>query len=233
MIRLTSQFQNKRSGTSRQLIWRVFSVRTKTTLQADKMLDAAARLFGTQRFHEVRMEDIAAEAHVGKGTLYRYFTDKDELHLALVTRASEQIQERLDEDLEDVEGAVDGLRTMVAGIIRFFDEQPHLFDLIQRTEVIRGPDFPWQKTRDQILRLVLDLFKEGKERGEFAVRDPELAALMLLAGLRGVIRFGKRPRPRDLAQRIVEGLLDGHAGAKNSESRSQNSESKTSRVAPI
>src|SRR5262245_18615534 len=59
----------------------VAPVRTKTPQQADKMLNAAARLFGTQRFHEVRMEDIAAEAAVGKGTIYRYFSDKDELYL--------------------------------------------------------------------------------------------------------------------------------------------------------
>lgn len=186
-------------------------MRTKTPRQADKMLDAAARLFGSQRFHEVRMEDIASEAQVGKGTLYRYFTDKEELYLALVTRASEQILERLHEDLAEVETAIDRLRTIVAAIIGFFDDQPHLLDLIQRTEVIRGPDFPWQKTRDQVLHLVLDVFKQGKEQGEFTLRDPDLAALLLLAGLRGVIRFGKRPRPRDLAQRIVDGLLQGHA----------------------
>jgi len=186
-------------------------VRTKTPRQADKMLDAAARLFGSQRFHEVRMEDIASEAQVGKGTLYRYFTDKEELYFALVTRASEQILERLHEDLAEAETAIDRLRTIVSGIIGFFDDQPHLFDLIQRTEVIRGPDFPWQKTRDQVLHLVLDVFKQGKEQGEFTVREPDLAALLLLAGLRGVIRFGKRPRPRDLASRIVDGLLQGHA----------------------
>lgn len=186
-------------------------MRTKTTSQADKMLNAAARLFGTQRFHEVRMEDIAAEAQVGKGTLYRYFTDKEELYLALVTRASQQILERLHEDLEQTDGPIDRLKTIVAGIVSFFDEQPHLLDLIQRTEVMRGPSFPWQKTRDEVLHMVLDIFKEAKEQGEFSVRDPELAALMLLAGLRGVIRFGKRPRARDLAQRIVDAVLQGHA----------------------
>lgn len=189
-------------------------MRTKTASQADKMLNAAARLFGSQRFHEVRMEDIAAEAQVGKGTLYRYFTDKEELYLALVTRASRQILERMHAELEHVDGPFERLKTIVAAIIRFFDEQPHLLDLIQRTEVMRGPNFPWQKTRDEVLHMVLDIFKEAKEQGEFSVRDPELAALMLLAGLRGVIRFGRRPRPRDLAQRIVDAILQGHAVAE-------------------
>jgi AcrR family transcriptional regulator len=186
-------------------------VRTKTAQQADKMLDAAARLFGTQRFHEVRMEDIAAEAGVGKGTLYRYFSDKEELYLALLERASKQILARLEDDLRAAGSPGDRLRAVVAGIIDFFDGQPHLLDLIQRAEVIGGPDFPWQQARDELLRLVLDLFKEGKAHGAFAVRDPETAVLLLLGGVRAVIRFGKRPRPRGLADRIVAAFLQGSA----------------------
>jgi AcrR family transcriptional regulator len=188
-----------------------FSVRTKTALQADKMLDAAAYLFGTQRFHEVRMEDIAAEAAVGKGTLYRYFKDKEELYMALLERSSLQLQARMQAAVEQHDGPLARLQAIVAGLLTFFDEQPHLLDLIQRAEVVRGPDFPWKKTRDVLLHMVIDLFKEGKTRGEFVVADPDLAALLLLAGLRGVLRFGKRPRPRDLAARIIDGLLRGFA----------------------
>lgn len=188
-------------------------MRTKTVQQSDKMLDAAARLFGTQRFHEVRMEDIAAEAGVGKGTLYRYFKDKEELYLALLDRASRQLHDRLEDTVADKTVAKDKLHSVVAAILSFFDEQPHLFDLIQHAEVMGGRDFPWQKTRDELLKLVARLFKEAKAQGEFAVRDPDTAVLLLLGGLRAVIRFGKRPRPRDLPRRIVEAFLHGNAVA--------------------
>jgi hypothetical protein len=60
-----------------------------------------------------------------------------------------------------------------------------------------------------MLDLMTGLLEEGNARGEFAVRDPGLLALLLLAGLRGVLRFGKQPRPRDLAQRIVDIFLKG------------------------
>jgi TetR/AcrR family fatty acid metabolism transcriptional regulator len=173
------------------------------------MLDAAARLFGSQRFHEVRMEDIAAEAGVGKGTLYRYFTDKDELFMALLERSARHLQERIHGMVERARGPRAQLEAITAGIIQFFDEQPHLLDLIQRAEVMRGPDFPWKQTRDVLIHMVLDLLQEAKDKGEFDVRDPELVALLLLAGLRGVLRFGTRPRARDIAKRIVDGLLQG------------------------
>jgi hypothetical protein len=59
--------------------------------------------------------------------------------------------------------------------------------------------------------LVLDLFEDARRQGVWAGRDPGLAALLLLRGLRRVIRFGDRPRPFDLAGRIVGSFLRGVA----------------------
>ena len=70
------------------------SVRTKTVGQADKILAAAAQLFASHHFHQARMEDIADLAEVGKGTLYRYFKDKEELYMALLSRVTEDWTER-------------------------------------------------------------------------------------------------------------------------------------------
>jgi TetR/AcrR family fatty acid metabolism transcriptional regulator len=186
-------------------------VRTKTLAQAEKILAAAARLFATQRFHEARMEDIAAAAEVGKGTLYRYFKDKDELYDALLVRAGEQLSRRLAEVMERVGGARARLEAIIAAVVGYFDEQPHLFDLIHRAEVMHaaGGDFPWEGTRQENIRLVRRVFAEGAESGEFTVRDPELGGLMLLGGIRAVIRFGRRPRAPDLARRIVDDFLAG------------------------
>ena len=119
------------------------------------------------------------------------------------------MHDRLERSVRNLKGSTARLKAMVTAIISFFDEQPHLLSLIQREEVLRGPDFPWKKTREEMLDLMIGLLEEGNTRGEFAVRDPDLLALLLLAGLRGVLRFGKRPRPRDLAQRIVDIFLKG------------------------
>jgi TetR/AcrR family transcriptional regulator, cholesterol catabolism regulator len=191
----------------------VVSVRTKTATQADKMLNAAARLFAAQRYHEVRMEDIAAEAAVGKGTLYRYFSDKEELYRALLDRASRQAVERIDAAVGGAVGPRRRLQALAAALVGFFDEQPHVLELIQRAEAFRGQggEFPWQSAREAMCRRVFDLFEEGRRSGEFQVCDPEHAMLMLLGGLRAVIRFGPRPRPDDLAERLVNAFLEGAA----------------------
>jgi AcrR family transcriptional regulator len=188
-------------------------VRCKSPLQAEKILAAAARLFATHRFHEARMEDIAALAEVGKGTLYRYFKDKNELYLTLLERAAEAVLALLHDAVLNPGSPREKLIAVVRALIGYFDEQPHLIDVIQHAEAMQKPgqELSWQKTRNQTMILVRDLFESARRDGVFAVEDPGLAALMLLGGVRGVYRFGVHPRPADLAERIVAGFLDGVA----------------------
>ncbi len=189
------------------------AVRTKTLQQSEKILTVAARLFASHRFHETRMEDIAAAAEVGKGTLYRYFKDKDELYSALLIRAAEQLQVWIRERLEPAQDTRGKLEAIVDALITFFDDQPHLLDLIQHAEAMKRSDriFAWQETREKNFRLVREILEAATANGEFGVDDPTFESLFLLCGLRAVLRFSKPPRPPDLARQIVEHFLHGHA----------------------
>jgi AcrR family transcriptional regulator len=191
-------------------------VPSKTPLQAEKILTAAVRLFATHRFHEARMEDIAALAEVGKGTLYRYFKDKEELYLALLERGSAGMTLRLAEGVDRARSPREQLEAVAATVIRYFDENPYLFDLIQHAEAMRKPDheFPWQKARDVFADLLAAIFAAAAARGDFRIDDPELAVFMFMGGLRSVIRFGHRPRRADLPRRIVAHFLAGFAHAE-------------------
>lgn len=186
-------------------------MRVKTERQSQRILDAAAALFGRRRFHEVRMDDIAEEGDLGKGTLYRYFPDKDELYLALVKRSSDQYLDAIRAAATEPGDPESRLERVVAAIIAYFDNRPHLFALIQRAEVMhhgRTP-FSWLKARTDALDLILELFAAGRRVGQFRLRNPRLTAQLLLGSLRSVIRFGPFPRPSGLAREIVDQFLFG------------------------
>ncbi len=186
-------------------------MRTKSAEQAEKILNVAVRLFATHHFHEARMEDISTAAGVGKGTLYRYFKDKDELYLALLDRASAQMEERLNAAVEQGTDPRGKLEAITATILNYFDEQPYVFDIIQHAEqpcTVPDRPFPW-KARALSIELTTEIILEGQKAGIFCVADPLLSVLMLLGGLRAVLRFGEKPRPADLPRRIVEEFLRG------------------------
>ena len=158
------------------------------------------------------MEDIATEANVCKGTLYRYFKDKEKLYMTLLERGADQMAERLREVDETLPPRAK-LDAVVGAIIDYCDDHPHLLDLIQHAEVMQGPDadLPSQRMRHINVRIVETIFEEALRSGDFHIVDPGLAAWLLLGSLRPVIRWGERPRPTDLAQRIVDQFLYGAA----------------------
>src|SRR5579875_4013179 len=52
----------------------------------NEVLQAATAVFARAGFHQARMEDIAQEAGLAKGTLYLYFKNKDDLIAAILHR---------------------------------------------------------------------------------------------------------------------------------------------------
>lgn len=187
-------------------------MRTKIPNQKEKMLTAAVQLFGGQDYHEVRMEDVAAAADVGKGTLYRYFHDKDDLYFALLARSARQMLERLADAIATNGTIRDKLETFIASGFDFFDSQPQLASLIQRAEVLHGADSPWHAARATIYRTTLELFQQAAATGEFTIREPALAVHLLWGGTRSILLFSPQPRPEGLAAAIVANFLGGAAG---------------------
>lgn len=59
------------------------------------ILDAAAQLFAAHGVTAVTMDDIAARAGVGKGTLYRRFRDRSGLAAALLDERERELQSRI------------------------------------------------------------------------------------------------------------------------------------------
>ena len=186
-------------------------MRTKSPEQAEKILKVAAQLFASQRFHEARMEDIAAAAEVGKGTLYRYFKDKEDLYLALLDKAARGLRQHINAGQAEAVDPVAKLEAMVGSILEFFDANPYLLDLLQHAEGRQqtGTLANWQEVRSANVKQMTAILDEGRRAGLWDVPDPEIPVLVLLGGLRAVLRFSPPPRPPNLAKRIVRDFLNG------------------------
>ena len=66
--------------------------RTKTRAA---LLEAAERAFTTRRYHEVRVEELAAAADVSVGSLYNQFGGKEGLYVAVADRATRLFEQYL------------------------------------------------------------------------------------------------------------------------------------------
>src|SRR5829696_5739613 len=94
--------------------------------------ETAARMFATLPFHKVKLDDVAAEAGVGKGTLYIYFKSKEDLYFWLIQDAFGKLVEQLNTQLGHGElSPTDTLRRIVVELVKFGFDNPQLFELIR------------------------------------------------------------------------------------------------------
>lgn len=59
----------------------------------EKVVDAAAAVFARDGYVDARMSDIAAEANVSNGALYRYFDNKTQVFAALIANVHDEFFE--------------------------------------------------------------------------------------------------------------------------------------------
>lgn len=174
----------------------------------DEILQAAAKLFASRPFHEVKLDDVATDAKVGKGTLYTYFTSKEALFIAIVDEAFARLVAELTSSLEQrATSAWDGLRVIVTELVRFGRTYPDKFRLMRSgVDVCSAQNV---EARLQLLRVISGVLHEGVRRGELRDPHPELSAGYVLSSVRGALLYGPTTHPEDT---VVEHILQilGH-----------------------
>lgn len=101
-----------------------------------QILGAAEKLFKNKRYHEMTLDLVAKEAKVGKGTIYLYFKDKDDLVFQLALRGHDELCELIRNYTKQEDISFDELLEKVCNeISRFFLGRHALFRAIGEHEM--------------------------------------------------------------------------------------------------
>lgn len=94
-----------------------------------EFVDAALRAIA-KHGPDFGMDDVAAEAGVTKPVLYRHFTDKADLHLALGRKGTQILFNRLMPALNNELAPVPRIRRVIDAFFTTIEEYPHLYRLL-------------------------------------------------------------------------------------------------------
>lgn len=177
-----------------------------------RILEAAAEVFATRGFHEARVEEIAALAGVGKGTIYLYFPDKQELFLAMIDNRLKLGMERLKSRSGGTGSAAQRFSAVISEAVAMVTSQP-----AGAGSEVQPPSSCAAQCRAHLLRagtqtreLMLQILRDAATEGSLAGGDPDSAATAALWLLQGVAQqyllVGERPDPGMVA-RVLAGLL--------------------------
>ncbi|MFI6293081.1 TetR/AcrR family transcriptional regulator [Nonomuraea sp. NPDC050790] len=100
--------------------------RVDKAARRQEILDAAVRVFARKGFAASRIDDVAEEAGIGKGSVYLYFDSRDSLLEAAFSQYTADADAVLREALEGTGPPLERLSTLVRGILDVIAAAPDL-----------------------------------------------------------------------------------------------------------
>jgi TetR/AcrR family transcriptional regulator len=188
-------------------------------MQRREILAAAAELFSENGYHNVSMDEIARRAEFGKGTLYKFFPNKEELFTALMFETIQGLHNTVMAVLGQDRDPIAIINEYVAVMWRHHRKDIKLLRLfIPETD---GPGFDPRAQAHKNLSILFDqfmkklslVFERGIKEGVFRQLDPyfmaaALASLMFQS-LKQSMRDPELLKSEDLPSAITDILFEG------------------------
>ena len=102
----------------------------------EAILKAAVHLFAQKGFAETKLEDVATLAEFGKGTLYNYFENKDDLLLSAFDFAVEKILDFLYDQLSSVADPLERIRLIANSQFNYYRENTDFMNVVMTNHQI-------------------------------------------------------------------------------------------------
>jgi len=187
----------------------------------DSILDATDRLLARFGYRKMTVEDIAAEAGIGKGTIYLHFTSKEEVVLSHIDRIVDRLNDQLREIARSNATTAERLRQMLLTRVLFrFDSIQHYTQSLNDLLAVLRPRLLARRAQyfESEAQIFSEVLATGRESGELNFEDEHVTAHALLQATNGLLPYslsttelGEREeveqRTADVANLIVRGLL--------------------------
>ena len=151
-----------------------------------EILDAALKVFAEKGFAAARMEDIAAQAGVTKGTIYLYFSSKEEVFKSLVREKIGAVLAGGAQQVREFKGSSrELLITLLSTVAAFLEDKDR--SMLPKIIIAESGNFPelarfWRsEVIDKALAMITEVFTRGVARGEFRSLPSEHVARLCVA----------------------------------------------------
>jgi len=168
----------------------------------DRVLEAAKEAF-TRLGAEASLDDIAKQAGVGAGTLYRHFPSRDEL-LEAVYRTEVEKLAAAEQKFAESMPPIEALRAWMFLFVDYIATKKIIAPALNT--LVGGPSKVFEASHDQIWGAIRALVKRAIKSGDIR---KDLDPLDLLRALIGVANVASSPDWQQSARRLVDILITG------------------------
>ncbi len=144
-------------------------------LRKQMILAAAKELFFEHSYEKTSMDAIAQKVGLAKGTLYLYFSNKDELYISLLIEGISLLKQKMLQKIRENDNYEDKfIQTLVMAFYEFSIEQPQYFSLMMSFQTESLPKINCISSEvtseievhhNEIMGLCVSIVQEGIDKG--------------------------------------------------------------------
>jgi TetR/AcrR family fatty acid metabolism transcriptional regulator len=132
-----------------------------------RILEAAVKVFARQGFRQSTVAQIAKEAGVADGTIYRYFKNKDDILVHFFSFKAKQVFERFREEVARGADSLEKLRNLIRVHLGEFQRDPDMA-VVYQIETHQSRRLAEEQIREmgKMYRdIISDIVEEGQQEG--------------------------------------------------------------------
>jgi len=177
--------------------------RALTADRETSILDAAQRRFAHFGISKVTMDEIAADVGLGKASLYYYFPAKEDLFRAVLQREERGYLDALRVIMDREVSPAEKLKLFARKRLELFTAFLNLAQFKLDSWKAMHPAFQklFHSLEAEERRFLTTILQHGIKQGDFAIRDPQRVATLILHVLHGlrlrVVQNSRTPMEAD------------------------------------
>ncbi len=156
-----------------------------------QILNAAESVFAEKGFDDARMDDIADETGLSKGTLYLYFKSKNDLIIAILDRLFQREFKEMEalkgEDLNAVDAIWKFSHLITSDIIAILRLIPIVYEFLSLAFRNKYVHYALKTYLNRYLDILTTLVQRGIDAGEIRPVDPRDVAVATGAIVEGTL----------------------------------------------
>lgn len=162
-----------------------------------EIIHAAEKVFFSKGFESAKMDDVATEAELSKGTLYLYFKSKEEVYMAIVLKAMKLLREMFDDVAATNENGLCKVRKIGEAYIHFNKEYPNYYNALLYfssvkidEEALEGSELKAFIENKDVMDVFVTIIEEGIKDGSLRQDlEPNKTALLLWGQTSGMLQL--------------------------------------------
>ena len=133
-----------------------------------RIIAAATKIFSKKGYYNAKISEIATEAGIADGTIYLYFSHKDQILIALFEEKMKEVIDNMKKNIGTEIDPLEKIKKFASFHLKLIEENKDMAEIIQ-VELRQSSKFMknyHNRQFSQYLDLIEDIIREGQEKAQ-------------------------------------------------------------------